>query len=251
MIFFTTSLSVPAAKVTVASQYIRHADFYANKGDVDENDIALIRFQGGLPAGYAPAPLLGADETDVLENGAEVTLAGFGRTIGDESQLKKGEDDGSGVLRKVQTTIRDAHHGNTEVIVEQSDGKGACHGDSGGPAFVRGHDGTLKLFGVTEAAAPRTCWTPARTPGSTRASRPKSSSSMTPRSPCATQGRLTAWLPWPRLSERPPGAGSPLTAPPKPHDCGERVLTIICWIDRATQGQRMGPEHGVLDPRFF
>jgi secreted trypsin-like serine protease len=164
LVLFTRDLGQTAERTVAVSRYRRHEGFYANlrlrHDDHDQNDIALLRFEGGLPPGYAPARVLDDSEADAIHDGAEVTLAGFGRSVGDVGRLAQGEPDGSGVLRKVQTTIRTARYGRTEVLVEQSAGKGACHGDSGGPAFVRGRDGALKLFGVTSrgpASDPDTC----------------------------------------------------------------------------------------------
>ena len=44
--------------------------------------------------------------------------------------------------------ILNAQYGKTEVEMNQTQGKGACHGDSGGPAFVVS-GGQYYLFGVT------------------------------------------------------------------------------------------------------
>ena len=110
----------------------------------DENDIALLRFSGKLPAAYSPATLLPASES--LSNGETVTLAGYGITEAQTTQ-------GAGVLRKVNVTIAQANYGKTEVVLDQTDGKGACHGDSGGPAFVK-MGKNLFLFGVTNRGYP-------------------------------------------------------------------------------------------------
>ncbi|MES2965567.1 MAG: trypsin-like serine protease, partial [Bdellovibrionota bacterium] len=69
------------------------------------------------------------------------TLSGYGNSNG-----KAGT--GAGKLRWVETTIKKADYTKSEILVEQSKGKGACHGDSGGPAYVK-VDGTLVLIGVT------------------------------------------------------------------------------------------------------
>lgn len=106
----------------------------------DLGDIAIIKFEGGLPAGYRAARLLG--DTSLLAAGTDVLLAGYGHSDG----VKK---TGSGLLRRVVVKIEDAAFSATEVLLDQTKGKGACQGDSGGPAYVLEKDGKLSLFGIT------------------------------------------------------------------------------------------------------
>ena len=79
--------------------------------------------------------------TDELQNGKEVLIAGYGRTDGVNKK-------GAGVLRKTFATIAETHYGETEVLFDQQNGKGACHGDSGGPAFLSTPKGFIQ-WGVT------------------------------------------------------------------------------------------------------
>lgn len=109
----------------------------------DQHDIAIIRFKGDLPSGYSVAQLLPADEA--LTKGETVTLAGYGITNA-ETQ------DGAGLLRKVDVQIA-KKLGKTEEVLDQTEGAGACHGDSGGPAFVT-LNGQLLLWGVTNRGYP-------------------------------------------------------------------------------------------------
>ncbi len=106
----------------------------------DLGDIAIVKFDGGLPAGYRPARLL--SDASLLKNDTDVLLAGYGHTDG----VKKS---GSGILRRVIIKIEDAAFSPTEVLLDQTKGKGACQGDSGGPAYVLEKDGKLSLFGIT------------------------------------------------------------------------------------------------------
>lgn len=112
---------------------------FRNNEDKNSGDIALVKFSGGLPPGFKPAQLL--KDRSQLRNGAPVLLAGYGITDGVSHA-------GAGVLRSVQITIEDANYSESEVLVAQHDKRGACHGDSGGPAYVR-VDGQLYLWGVT------------------------------------------------------------------------------------------------------
>jgi len=152
---FRRNIADKTGLVKRAVAAIRPNDFFQNPNDVDEDDIALIQIAGGLPAGYAPATLL-ADSSE-LRDGAEVILAGYGRSVG--VAPADGADDGAGILRKVAVKVFRAQYGQTEVEVDQTAGKGACHGDSGGPAFLE-KNGALFLFGVTSRGpqgAPDTC----------------------------------------------------------------------------------------------
>lgn len=106
--------------------------------EFDRGDIAVIKVTGDLPREYKPIQFASAE---ALKAGDEVLIAGYGRNDG----LKKS---GSGTLRKTFITIENPQYGNTEVLFNQSNGKGACHGDSGGPAFITTPKGCYQ-WGVT------------------------------------------------------------------------------------------------------
>ncbi|MDG0814888.1 S1 family peptidase [Bdellovibrio svalbardensis] len=103
----------------------------------DSNDIALLKYPGSFPQGYRAARLLPNDS--LLKPKLTVTLAGYGLNDG----ITKATDN---QLRKVDVILGQSF-GDTEIILDQSNGKGACHGDSGGPAFVT-IKGSLFLWGV-------------------------------------------------------------------------------------------------------
>ncbi|MGZ3708863.1 MAG: S1 family peptidase [Bdellovibrionota bacterium] len=111
---------------------------------VDEHDIAVVRFEGGLPKGYAKAKIL--EDSSGVRAGDSVTLAGYGIT-------NAASQAGAGVLRKVDVTVVNPDLGKTEIVFDQSSGHGACHGDSGGPAFVK-QGSSLLLLGLTNRGYP-------------------------------------------------------------------------------------------------
>jgi secreted trypsin-like serine protease len=124
----------------------RMSDFLdrAGAGPKDWHDIALVKLASPAPAGYAPATML--PSADLLKAGSIVTLAGYGINVPVSTPDSK-DDDGAGVLRKVDQSVVDNKYGDTEFTVSLANGKGACHGDSGGPAYLS-NNGKLYLIGV-------------------------------------------------------------------------------------------------------
>ncbi|MNJ96866.1 Trypsin [compost metagenome] len=142
-----------------------------NDSSVDQNDIALLKFEGSLPPGYRPATMLA--DAAALVRGAMVSVAGYGvddvsmETVDPkkmsrqklEEGIENGEivcDDhlthcfsvemsGDGTLRTAEAPIKAVHA--TEVRLDETR-KGTCSGDSGGPAYIL-KDGVYYLFGVT------------------------------------------------------------------------------------------------------
>jgi hypothetical protein len=111
---------------------------------MDQGDIAVVKFGGGIPKGYAPAPL--PSTKDEIKKGESAILAGYG-----VSNAKTHE--GAGILRKTSVSVASVRKGKSEMIFDQSHGHGACHGDSGGPAyFQRGRK--MVLGGVTNRSYP-------------------------------------------------------------------------------------------------
>ncbi len=106
---------------------------------LNTGDMALVSFSGGIPQGYQVARMLG--DISKLSDGQEVLLAGYGEADSDSAT-------GAGKLRSVSVKIAQVALSPSEILFMQTDGKGACHGDSGGPAYAT-VDGAAVLIGVT------------------------------------------------------------------------------------------------------
>ena len=145
---FDTAKSSDARPVTgakVTANYINlikklNSDPTLNFDSIkDQGDVAVIRFSGGLPAGYQPMPVV--SNVSDLANGQATILAGYGLADGVAKT-------GDGLLRQVQVVLKDVKFAKTEVLFDQRGHKGACHGDSGGPALAL-IKGQLRVYGVT------------------------------------------------------------------------------------------------------
>ena len=121
-----------------------HRDYDKNK-KFNSADIALVRFAGGVPAGYAPVKIL--SKSELLKTGSNVGVAGFGL-----SHPENVRSDGAGILRTTNIRILNSKYSATEISLDQSVKRGACSGDSGGPAFVM-VDGRLNVWGIASRAA--------------------------------------------------------------------------------------------------
>ena len=121
-----------------------HPDWGSRGSGMDQGDIALVKFGGGLPAGYKRVSAM--NDSSSIRKGARVVLAGYGISNARERS-------GAGRLRKAEVRVAESRTGKQEMILDQSHGQGACHGDSGGPAFLR-RKGKLILAGLTNRSYP-------------------------------------------------------------------------------------------------
>ncbi len=143
------------------------------------NDLALVRFTGGLPNGYSPISHV-LTSVKLLSNGMNVILAGYGATgmgltsanagkflrslrpsgpgpsptpSAPSENSRQPQAIGTAILRKVDVELTQAAFSQTELMFNMSaNGGGACHGDSGGPAFAM-LGNQLTLIGVTSRSA--------------------------------------------------------------------------------------------------
>jgi len=106
--------------------------YYINRG----YDCALIELDAPV-AGVTPTPY-GSFAMDATWVGKAVTQIGYGFT--------DGNGNGSGIKRKLATTIGDVHDG---VLGLAENGTGTCQGDSGGPTLYDAGGGALEVLGVS------------------------------------------------------------------------------------------------------
>lgn len=116
----------------------RHEDFQG--GVIEErNDLALIFFEGALPAGATLAPI--NQNPDFLPT--RLQALGYGRTEGLENSENASEQ--LGILRSVTIDGSGLSFYGVEILeIDQTNGRGVCFGDSGGPLF----SATGELMGV-------------------------------------------------------------------------------------------------------
>lgn len=116
----------------------------SSKSGMDQGDIALVKFDGGIPSGYNKIATASSDRS--IKTGGQVVLAGYGIS---NARTKEG----AGRLRKTSVQIANSRPGKSEMILDQSKGRGACHGDSGGPAYIQ-RNGKMILAGITNRGYP-------------------------------------------------------------------------------------------------
>jgi len=143
VVVFRTSIQSPGPVIPVIERR-RPTDFLSRAGaETDWHDIAVLRLAQPIPAGFQPAKMVAPA---MIRDGATVTLAGYGMNV-PVAPLDPAAPSGTGTLRKVEQTILQAKFGKTESLVNLTGGKGACKGDSGGPAYIK-QGNQYFLFGV-------------------------------------------------------------------------------------------------------
>lgn len=105
---------------------------------IDAHDIAVVRLSKSAPSYMKVTKLHSAP----LRKGQILVAAGYGIESG---VLKTG----SGLLRETTVKVEEPLVGKTEFYIDQTNGRGICSGDSGGPSFVQNSFGELVQVGVT------------------------------------------------------------------------------------------------------
>ncbi len=124
--------------VRVADAIIQHEGFgFDQKTNFVMNDLSLIRFKGKAPAGFQLARMPDPDQFTPLQVGTKLTLEGYGvSSYNLDPKTQKPVGDGAGTLRQIgERALVQVTDDQSKLILNQTDNKGACHGDSGGPAY--------------------------------------------------------------------------------------------------------------------
>lgn len=130
-----------------SSRWVMHQGFQTYyEIDKDKNkvpvtrlhDIAILRLDEKIPPNSKPAKLIGVDRE--IPKASKITLAGWGLT---QFEPRVGTD----LLRYTEVTLE--KYWNTHLITNQMNQKGACAGDSGGPAFALNDAQELVVIGIT------------------------------------------------------------------------------------------------------
>ncbi|UYL09589.1 trypsin-like serine protease [Bdellovibrio sp. SKB1291214] len=107
-----------------------------------EHDIALMNLDALAPEGFNPVGVHA--NTDKIPLKSKLLLAGFGIT----------DDEASTAATSMNQIEVELHSLVGEfLVIDQSNKKGACFGDSGGPAYLKTASGWL-VVGATHAARP-------------------------------------------------------------------------------------------------
>jgi MYXO-CTERM domain-containing protein len=131
-----------------AAQTIRHPSYGSSQ--YGGYDIAVVRLTTPV-TNFAPHPFATDCAADLVYDGAQGTIVGFGQTTqtgtGYNSRLHEA------VLPIVDADCSDDYFCDPNMVAEGElfaggDGVDACFGDSGGPLFVN-YEGTFALVGVT------------------------------------------------------------------------------------------------------
>lgn len=151
---------IPAVQAEVHPDYNpgrQGPSFVATSSD---SDMAMLTLAEDAPAGFKFGRLPTPEQNPKAED--RLTLAGYGVTdpivnrigvniITGEIVIVPQQAPGSGVLRQVDgITVLQLTDDKKEILLSGAEGtKGACHGDSGGPAFAKQPGGSYVLVGVT------------------------------------------------------------------------------------------------------
>jgi len=115
----------------------------------DDNDVSVVTFSGGLPAGFSPANFL-ASKDELLQKavvGSAVMIVGYGTTF---DPFNSDTPPDGNTLRFTTGPLTDYTDGQGNFTV-RNEGHSACEGDSGGPAIIT-LDGVEYVIGVLSRA---------------------------------------------------------------------------------------------------
>lgn len=113
------------------------------QAEFPNRDIAVLHLAAQAPAPYRPLKL--ANQNQIPSQGERLLIAGFGNQNPDIGVIIAGQN------RKLEVEMRewlDSTFFRHILFLKAPEGEGACHGDSGGPAYQE-IDGEWRIAGVT------------------------------------------------------------------------------------------------------
>lgn len=123
----------------------------------NNDDLAMIRFEGVAPDGYQTVQL--ADHDLDLKPETEILLAGYG--VSQDYNTQDNSDRHDLKFTKVTPFSGASERKQLKrmsvapvMYFDQRQGHGACAGDSGGPAFTRDESGQFRVIGVASMVDP-------------------------------------------------------------------------------------------------
>ena len=146
------SIDLPEKTVGIA-ELVPHPDFSlyrVNPGLSHADDIALLYLDEAIDW-VKPAKLVRRNEVSKIKEGAEVAIVGYGRRHEDASLDSRSD---SGLKFHGTTRINEVARYEMQISPGSPDPH-KCHGDSGGPTYMkfgRGKSAHLALVGITSHA---------------------------------------------------------------------------------------------------
>jgi len=112
-----------------------------------KHDVALLKLNDSAPSNAIAAKLV--SESELLQSGLSIVLAGFGKTDG----VNK-----TPAAQVMRTTVKvdKAYYSITQFTYKALGGRASCRGDSGGPAYLDNNSNPPEVLGVASWGDP-TC----------------------------------------------------------------------------------------------
>ena len=134
-ILYTNDIANKDFKKAYATAVRVHAEYRINQNS--HFDMAVVKLNKEIPEDYEPISILPAAVE--LKNGDLLLSMGYGIKYDNEQYSKKR-------LNKVDS-VRVVEDQGTKILLDQTNGRGICSGDSGGPTLYK-YQGKYYLLGI-------------------------------------------------------------------------------------------------------